>query len=103
MHLAMAIQFSILKCSGGLQTPQDRGIKRAGFRVIRQADCPAVLLECGFLSNTEDRMKLMKEEYLNTFAEAVAIGILCYRSLLSPREEQGGNNTPEERENHDAN
>lgn len=103
MHLAMAIQFSIMKCSGGLQTPQDRGIKRAGFRVIRQADCPAVLLECGFLSNTEDRMKLMNEEYLNTFAEAVAIGILCYRSLLSPREEQGGNNTPEERENHDAN
>lgn len=89
MHLAHAILSSVLIRTGGLGTAEDRGIKRAGFRVLRKADCPAVLLECGFLSNEQERMKLMQDAYLDKLAEGIATGFEAYRILLGPQDKEG--------------
>ncbi len=78
MLLGHAILYSVLGSADGYGTAMDRGIKRAGFRVIRKADCPAVLLECGFLSNDIDREKLMQDDYLQKMADCIAGGIDCY-------------------------
>jgi len=36
----------------------DRGIKQAGFKMIRAPKCPSVLLEMGFMTNKTDAQKL---------------------------------------------
>ena len=88
MHLAHVIQLGIIGRNGGLGTPMDRGIKRAGFRVLRKADCPAILLECGFISNVQDREKLVQEEYLNALAETIATGVAIYGKMAMPPEDE---------------
>ena len=39
---------------------------------------PAVLVECGFLTNDEEAKNLKDEEYQETLAEGIAQGILTY-------------------------
>ncbi len=56
----------------------DRGLKRARFEVLRSAHCPAALVECGFLSNPEERAKLATEAYRGQIAESIANGLLAY-------------------------
>lgn len=49
----------------------DRGAKAANFQVLRETDCPAVLVEVAFLSNETDRRLLTA--YAGQLAAAVAI------------------------------
>lgn len=58
-----------------LQPENKREHKKAGKNLflMYQAKCPAVLVECGFLSNTEDARLLSNEEYQNK----IAFTILC--------------------------
>jgi len=56
----------------------DRGIRRARFDVIRDAPCPAILVECGFISNKAEEEKMLQRKYRNNIAEGVARGILTY-------------------------
>ena len=59
------------------ETP-DRGVKRARFVVLREAECPAALVEVGFLSNTTEASKLIDAAYRDAVAEGIAQGILTY-------------------------
>ncbi len=56
----------------------DRGIRRARFFVIRNATCPAALVECGFMSNAREAACLSDESYRDKVAEGLARGILTY-------------------------
>lgn len=49
----------------------DRGVKEANFQVLRETDCPAVLVEVAFISNEADRRLLTG--YAGQLAAAVAI------------------------------
>ena len=57
---------------------EDRGVRRARFFVIRNAACPATLVECGFLSNVREAARLADESYREQVAEGLARGILTY-------------------------
>lgn len=58
----------------------NRGVKRAGFHVIRNTTRnPAVLVECGFVSNTTERARMMTGEFRARIAEGIAQGIVAYR------------------------
>ena len=46
--------------------------------VTRVPVCPAVLVECGFLSHPEEERLLQDEAYQRTLAEAVAQGVIAY-------------------------
>ena len=46
--------------------------------VLRTPDVPAILVDCGFLSNAEDEARLMTEEYRRSIAEGVCDGITAY-------------------------
>ena len=63
-----------------LQKDNTRQIKPCGTSVylIYKAIKPAVLVECGFLSNTEDAENLQNEIYQKKIALCIAIGILNY-------------------------
>jgi N-acetylmuramoyl-L-alanine amidase len=54
----------------------DRGVKTNGFYVLRYTDCPAVLVECAFISNTDDELLLANRQ--DDFARAIARGITDY-------------------------
>lgn len=67
----------------------DRGIRRARFFVIRNARCPAALVECGFLSNAQEAGRLSTESYRDAVADGLTRGILTYlvrarQARLSP-------------------
>jgi N-acetylmuramoyl-L-alanine amidase len=61
-----------------LGTSHDRGIRRARFQVLREATCPAVLVECGFMSHASTESKFRSPAYLDTLAQRIADGIVAY-------------------------
>ncbi len=56
----------------------DRGIKHSRFIVLKDLNCPGVLVECGFLSHVDDRQKLSSNQYRQELSEAIANGILRF-------------------------
>jgi N-acetylmuramoyl-L-alanine amidase len=59
----------------------DRGVKRARFAVLRLSKLPSVLVEGGFLSNPNDARRIATKDWRDTYAKAIATGILEYRKL----------------------
>ena len=57
---------------------RDRGVKQAGFVVLRKATMPAILIEVGYLSNTSDEKKLMNNAQRKIIVDKIADGILKY-------------------------
>jgi N-acetylmuramoyl-L-alanine amidase len=58
----------------------NRGVKSASFHVIRNTTRnPAVLVECGFVSNSIERSRMMTGEFRARIAEGVAQGIVAYK------------------------
>ncbi len=64
-------------------TTIDRGVKHARYIVLRDAPCPAVLIECGFLSNVKDAKNIASAGYRNEIANGIALGILRYRDAIN--------------------
>jgi N-acetylmuramoyl-L-alanine amidase len=50
----------------------------AGFRVLKAPDVPSVLIELGFLSNSEDEEELMSEAWQRKIAASIAAAIVDY-------------------------
>jgi N-acetylmuramoyl-L-alanine amidase len=65
----------------------NRGQKRENFFVVRNVFYPAVLIECGFLTNAEEARRLGSASYRQQLAQSLATGIVSYRTLV------GGNGT----------
>jgi N-acetylmuramoyl-L-alanine amidase len=60
---------------GGLHS---KTLKSAGFRVLKAPDVPSVLLELGFLSNTDDEKELTADSWRQATAERVVKAIDGY-------------------------
>jgi len=57
---------------------ENRGIKQAGFYVLRGAQMPAVLVECAFISNKEEEAKLRSRRFQEQIADSIYSGISQY-------------------------
>src|SRR5213594_3252417 len=57
----------------------NRGIHTANFRVLRNATCPAVLVECGYLSNRNEGGQARDWEYRELLADRIAEAIVEQR------------------------
>jgi N-acetylmuramoyl-L-alanine amidase len=77
--LAQAIQKSVVRL---LQPTNTRKVKPSGTEIylLWHSKKPAVLVECGFLSNAGDVEKLQQDSYQNQMAFAIACGVLQYNS-----------------------
>ena len=62
---------------------KQRGTKEANFHVLRNTRMPAVLVECGFVTNVEEEKELHKPEIRQKFAEGIASGVLAYGEGVS--------------------
>ena len=60
----------------------DRGLRRARFSVLRNAPCPAALVECGFLTNPSEESLLNSSSYRENVARGISNGILGYYTLV---------------------
>lgn len=60
-------------------------LRSAAFKVLKQADTPAVLVELGYMSNAEDLARLIKADGQRTLASAIAASIEAY---FGKRDEQ---------------
>jgi len=64
------------------------------YYVLKQTEMPAVLVECGFLTNYNDRQKLTSDEYQEKMAWAIYLGIVDYFNV--PQEATEKTQTPVE-------
>ena len=55
-----------------------RGVKKGNFYVIRETQMPAVLVEGGFITNSDERLLLKSREYQEKIARGIADGIDTY-------------------------
>lgn len=78
MLLAYSIQRNVLRVTGA----PDRGVRRARFYVLQHVKCPAVLVECGFLSNTAEAEKVATASYRESLASGICNGILTYQRTV---------------------
>ena len=78
-ELAEAIQTSVTLT---LQRKNDRVVKKSGSGIylLYHAKIPAVLVECGFISNFDEVKKLKEESYRMKLAILIADGLLKYLS-----------------------
>ncbi|MCL2512569.1 MAG: N-acetylmuramoyl-L-alanine amidase [Oscillospiraceae bacterium] len=56
----------------------DRAVKFYPFGVTRVDECPAILIECGFMSNAKERGVLKNDGNRDIIAKAIADGIIKY-------------------------
>lgn len=77
--LAESIRQSV---TGLIQQDNKRELKKAGSDIylLNKSTVPSVVVECGFLSNSEEAKKLSDEEYKNKMAFAIYCGILEYKN-----------------------
>ena len=57
-------------------TTENRGIRRRGYYVLRRVDLPAVLVECGFLTNATEARLALQSSYRDQLADQIAAGIM---------------------------
>lgn len=57
---------------------KSRNVKHGNLAVIRETTMPAVLIECGFLTNDAETQKMRDESYLKRLAWGIAQGIQTY-------------------------
>jgi N-acetylmuramoyl-L-alanine amidase len=57
---------------------ETRGVRRANYKVLRESNCAAVLVECGFLTNAGDARMLNQPYSQQRIAAAIAEGVADY-------------------------
>ena len=69
--------------AGLIQPDNTRTIKKCGTDIylLYHASVPAVMVECGFISNEKELALLKTDEYQNKLAFSIAMGILNYISV----------------------
>jgi N-acetylmuramoyl-L-alanine amidase len=76
------IAVNIQRRLAALPGTASRGVKTANFRVLRRNGYPAVLVECGFLSNPSEGARCASPQYREMLAAAIANGIYAQRGIL---------------------
>lgn len=71
MALALAVQRNLIQETGLV----DRGVKAADFYLLNKTKMPAILCECGFMTNREEAGLLKSDEYRQKCAKAIVTGL----------------------------
>lgn len=77
--LAASINASVVRGAPS----ENRGVRRRGFFVLRRTTVPAVLVECGFLTNPTEAQYASSATYRQQLAQNIARGISSRPALAS--------------------
>ena len=72
--LGWQVQKKIIPNTGSI----DRGVKRKRLAVLRELNCPGILIECGFLSHPTESKACNSADYQEKLTRAIADGIRAY-------------------------
>ncbi len=89
--LATTAQRFMLKGPNGAKehfVMEDRGIKRARYSVLCTIKHPAVLVEGGFMSNSQESLLISTQRYQNYMATALTHAVMQYRKALLGQQQQ---------------
>lgn len=78
MYLAQCVHGACIGDTG----LRNRGIKEADFYVLINSAMPAILLECGFMTNKVEAELLRSDSYKKTVAKAITKGICKYYGII---------------------
>ena len=84
-HANQALSAAIYHAMLGRLPMFDRGMKRARFAVLRRAITPAVLVECGFMTNPRDARLLDDPRWRARLADSIARGVIEFCNLTRAR------------------
>jgi N-acetylmuramoyl-L-alanine amidase len=76
--LARAIHSGALNSLRKKHKIRDLGVKEAAFIVLANVDVPAVLVEIGFITNSEDAKRLTDDAYLELMTDGLCEGLKAY-------------------------
>ncbi len=74
IDLANRVNASISQNSG----TRNRGVKQAGFVILKNSTSPSILVEVGYLSNKSDRKKMTTSEGQKQIAQGISDAILNF-------------------------
>ncbi|MFJ7848202.1 N-acetylmuramoyl-L-alanine amidase [Peribacillus sp. NPDC097224] len=77
LSLAEKVQHDLVKATH----LKNRGVKTANFQVLRETKCPALLIECGFMTNQQEAALLRTEAFRKTCGESIAKSVLAHYKL----------------------
>jgi len=81
LPLASAIHYYV---AGGAPSP-NRGVRRRGYFVLRRTSIPAILVECGFLTNPYEASYVSSAPYRQKLADEIARGVRNRGSVANSR------------------
>jgi N-acetylmuramoyl-L-alanine amidase len=73
--LAVVLQENLVRKTAS----QSRGVKQAGFYVLKGTTMPSVLCELGFISNRDEEKKLHDDAYQAKLVDAIAEGVKKFK------------------------
>ena len=77
--LALSVQAELNELYGK-EKVKERKAAVGDYFILNCADCPSVIVECGFLSNPIDEQLLTTEIWQKKLAESIATGVVTYLS-----------------------
>ena len=91
-QLANAIHPAVVRAFG----LRDRGIKKGNLHIVRETDCPAILIEGPFMDSTIDIKKLRDNKILENAGQEIARAFATFAGLKKAGEVKGASITKEE-------
>lgn len=76
--LAHKVIDKVTAATGWSWGADDDGIREKDLHMTRETKMPAILVECGFISNPEQEKQLRQPEMQKKLAQAIADGVLAY-------------------------
>lgn len=62
----------------GVTKAENRGTKARDYAVVARAACPAVLVECGFITSASEVVRLKEAGYRDKVADGIARGVVLF-------------------------
>ncbi|MDA0811306.1 MAG: N-acetylmuramoyl-L-alanine amidase [Verrucomicrobia bacterium] len=89
--LAQSVQENLIQVTGA----HDRGKKEESFFVLRNSNAPAILIECGFVSNPQEAEHIVTSGYRKRLARGIGNGITAFLNEVQADRWYGVTLTPD--------
>lgn len=75
---SLQLGHSVLGSLQGITTLHQKRVEQAGFAVLKSPDVPSILVETGFISNTQDAQRLVTARHQQAVADGLFEGLKNY-------------------------